>query len=258
MSGITPRSIEQEYGISGRLLRQAMERSRKSMRTIKRSVIVTGDRGKIRLEVARKGVGMLISNGRRFYQFEFEVNDRWKRYSVLFAGSVDGNFNPVYMNKKSLLVRLDSGCETGQIAGDLTCDCKDQLSRSMKMIAGRGEGMVIRMPMQEGKGTGLRNKLAAHLLENELGISNVEAAYLLLGGSGIDIRTYSGAIAVLKFLGVGGGTLIRMMTNNPRKLAGFAENGYRIKRIQLRIKPNRFTYRHLKAKQRYLGHIGLI
>ncbi len=246
------------HGLTIEMLNKAVARSRKSMVTVMKVVSAAGGNGRRSFRVARNGVGMLLSNGRRFYQFEFSVNDRWRRYSVLFAGKIDGSFNPVYSNRDSLLLRLDSGCETGQVAGDMTCDCREQLAKSMKMIAENGEGMVIRMPLQEGKGTGLRSKLAAHLLENELGISNVEAAYLLSKGKGIDVRDYFGAVAVLKFLNVGTGTRIRLLTNNPRKLRELRENGYRIERVPLRIKPNRLTSVHLKAKQEYLGHIGLI
>ncbi|MCL4364743.1 hypothetical protein M1590_00230 [Candidatus Marsarchaeota archaeon] len=258
MADITPNLIARKHHIRPSMLRVAVARARNVSVPVKRSVTVTENGRNRRLTVVRNGVGMLISHDKIFYQFEFSVNDKWRRYSVLFCGRVDDDFNPVYANGDSLLLRLDSGCETGQIAGDLTCDCRDQLEKSMKIISSNGEGMVIRIPFQEGKGTGLKNKLAAHLLENELGISNVEAAYLLSKGRDIDVRTYSGAMAVLKFLGVGGRTRIRVMTNNPRKLMIFEENGYVMERLPLRIRPNRFTYRHLKAKQDYLGHLGLI
>lgn len=258
MDDITQNLIARRYHIRPSMLRKAIARARNASVPVKRPVVVTENGRDRKLKVVRNGVGMLILHDKIFYQFEFSVDDTWRRYSVLFRGKVDAHFNPVYANRRTLLLRIDSGCETGQIAGDLTCDCRDQLEKSIGIISSKNEGMVIRIPFQEGKGTGLTNKLGAHLLENELGISNVEAAYLLSKGREIDVRTYSGAIAVLKFLGVGRGVKIRVMTNNPRKLAIFGENGYMMERFPLRIRPNRFTYRHLKAKQDYLGHEGLI
>lgn len=255
---ITPESVAGKYDIKLDSLRSAVGSAQRAMKPVRKEISVVGSRGTKRFAVVRNGVGMLVSQNTRFYQFEFRVNDRWKRYSVIFAGSVDADFNPVFKNRSSIILRVDSGCETGQIAGDVTCDCRKQLIKSMEIIAGAGEGMVIRIPMQEGKGTGMVQKLAAHLLENRLAISNVEAAYLLSNSKNIDTRTYDGAIAVLKFLGAGNKTAIKLLTNNPKKLVEFRRNGYRIWRMPLRIKPNRFTKIHLRAKQDYLGHIGLV
>lgn len=255
---VTEESVALKRGLKTGEVKGAVDSVLRSMKPVERDIAVT-EKGRRRvLKVKRTAVGVLVTGMGRFYQLEFEVSDRWKRYSVIFFGDIGGDFMPDVRRRSSHLVRLDSGCETGQITGDVTCDCSEQLLMSMRMVAENGEGFIIRMPLQEGKGTGVGRKLAAHLLEDRLGISNVEAAMLLSGGRSIDTRTYYGAIAVLKFLGVSSPSTIRIMTNNPKKLLGFEENGYRVARVPLRIAPNRFTRIHLKAKQDYLGHIGLV
>ncbi len=254
---VNSKYIALKYGLKTENVRAAVDKTLRSLIPISKEIEVVANGKKRSVKVTRTGVGFIMTKNGNFYEFEFDVGDKWKRYSVLFPGTVDRNFMPVLKRAGSCLVRLDSGCETSQVTGDITCECKEQLEKSMKTIAENGEGFVIRMPLQEGKGTGVNNKLAAHLLENTLGISNVEAAMLLSGGDKIDLRTYYGAISVLKFMGIKPGSTIRLMTNNPRKLVEFNENGYKIIRVQLRIAPNRFTRIHLKAKQEYLGHIGI-
>ncbi len=209
--------------------------------------------------VERKGIGVLKTEYGKFWQYTFTINDRWKKYSVI----VRAEFNkdrmvPVFKNKDRLVLRIDSGCETGQMFGDLTCECRDQLHLTLKMLEHIGEGMIVYIPGQDGRGKGLTFKLAMLWAQDVLNINTVESASLLASNGMIDVRTYSGVVCILKFFGVSKKCYINLVTNNPKKAEVFAQNGYLVKYIPIIIRPNKYTEKHLQAKQDYLGHIGLI
>jgi GTP cyclohydrolase II len=106
---------------------------------------------------------------------------------------------------------------------------------------------------------GLTFKLATLWIQDSLGVNTVESASLLSPGGIIDVRTYSGIICILKFFRILRNCEISLATNNSEKARIFAENGYRvIGYTPIVIKPNRHTRIHLKAKQEYLGHEGLV
>jgi 3,4-dihydroxy 2-butanone 4-phosphate synthase/GTP cyclohydrolase II len=166
---------------------------------------------------------------------------------------------PVFEDSDKLMLRIDSGCDSGQKFADLTCDCRDQLLLAMQEIAKVGKGVVINMPPQDGRGMGSPFKLATLSLQEQLHITTVEAASILADGGQIDKRTYAGAIAILRFFLVSKKREILLMTNNPDKLSVFEENGYRtVKRVPVIIPPTAYTRHHLEAKQLYLGHKGLV
>ena len=165
----------------------------------------------------------------------------------------------MFKNKDCLVLRIDSGCETEQVFGDLTCECRDQLHLALKTIEDAGEGMIINIPHQDGRGMGLTFKLATLWIQDVLKVNTVESASLLAPGGVIDIRTYSGAICILKFFGISPTCKINLASNNPQKAKVFAENKYTISDyIPVIIKPNKHTKVHLQAKQSYLGHKNLI
>lgn len=165
----------------------------------------------------------------------------------------------MFKNKDQLVLRIDSGCETGQVFGDLTCECNDQLYLALETLEEVGEGMLINIPCQDGRGMGLTFKLATLWIQDMLGVNTVEAASLLVPGGVIDVRTYSGVICILKFFGISTTCWINLATNNPKKADVFAENGYMMADyIPVVIEPNEYTKAHLQAKQDHLGHKGLI
>ncbi|MDD4989687.1 MAG: hypothetical protein PHW31_00005 [Candidatus Pacebacteria bacterium] len=166
---------------------------------------------------------------------------------------------PVFKDKDKIVLRIDSGCETGQVFGDLTCECREQLHLTLKTIAETGEGMIINIPHQDGRGMGLTFKLATLWMQDVLGVNTVESASLLAPGGVIDIRTYSGVICILKFFGIPETCKINLATNNPKKAEVFAENGFAVMDyIPIVIEPNENTKAHLVAKQEYLGHKNLV
>lgn len=210
--------------------------------------------------VERRGIGILNTRYGKFWQYSFSIDDQWEKYSVIVKAEIDEvSFSPIFQISDRLILRTDSGCETGQLFGDLTCDCGEQLHLAMKTIAEVGEGMIINIPRQDGRGMGLTFKLATLWIQEILGVNTVESASLLAPGGIIDIRTYAGVICILKFFGISEDCKINLATNNPKKAEVFIENGYTVgDYTPIVIEPNDYTKKHLKAKQLHLGHKGLV
>ena len=212
------------------------------------------------LAVERRGVGVLNTEYGKFWEFEFAVDDCWETYSVIVKSEIDTNtFTPRFKDRESLVLRIDSGCKTGQVFGDQTCECNEQLHLAMKTLVEKGEGVIINIPKQDGRGMGISFKLATLWLQDALGVDTVESASILAPGGVIDVRTYSGVVGILDFFGVPKSCVINLASNNPEKAKVFEENGYKLGGfVPVVIKPTTQTVRHLRAKQNQLGHIGLV
>lgn len=211
----------------------------------------------VSLTVKRNGLGLIKTSFGAFWQYNFSLNDKWEKYSVLFKGGIDDRFQPVLSNN-NILLRIDSGCETGQLFQDRTCECRQQLQRMMKRVSKNSEGFIIHIPHQDGRGQGSAFKLATTLLQEYCDLNTYEAAKLVAGRSKIDIRTYSGVVGILKFFGIKKNCGINLFTNNPHKMGVLSENGYITNLVSHKIQPDRYTYKHLKAKQDNMGHLCLV
>ncbi len=147
------------------------------------------------------------------------------------------------------LVRIHSECLTGDVFGSMRCDCGSQLRRSMELVAAEGCGVILYL-RQEGRGIGLAHKIHAYALQ-EAGLDTVEANQRL--GFDADLRDYSAAAQILRDLGVDG---VRLITNNPKKVAGLEKYGVRVsERVPLVIPPTEYNERYLRAKKQKLGHL---
>jgi 3,4-dihydroxy 2-butanone 4-phosphate synthase / GTP cyclohydrolase II len=145
-------------------------------------------------------------------------------------------------------VRVHSSCMTGDIFGSLRCECGEQLHRAMQIIDKVGKGVVVYM-MQEGRGIGLLNKIAAYKLQDQ-GLDTVDANLHL--GFRPDERDYGVGAQILRNLGV---TKMILLTNNPVKRVGLEAFCLEVvKVVPLEIKPNRFNQKYLKTKRDKLGH----
>ena len=134
-----------------------------------------------------------------------------------------------------VLVRVHSSCATGDIFGSKKCDCGTQLHESMKMIEKEGKGVLLYLN-QEGRGIGLMNKIAAYKLQ-EQGYDTVEANLHL--GFKDDERDYGVGAQILRHIGV---TKMRLITNNPRKLAGIKGYGLEVvETIPIKVEPNEYN-----------------
>lgn len=148
------------------------------------------------------------------------------------------------------LVRIHSGCFTGDVLGSLRCDCGGQLHTAMRMIGEEGRGVVLYIYHQEGRGIGLVNKLKAYVLQDH-GADTVEANTML--GFPSDMRDYSLGAQILVDLGL---KKIRLLTNNPGKYV--ALQGYDleiVERVPLICDPNVDNVRYLSTKLEKMGHL---
>ncbi len=159
--------------------------------------------------------------------------------------------NPADFVGKSIMVRMHSECLTGDAFGSLRCDCRMQLQAALKMIESVGEGVVVYL-RQEGRGIGLINKLKAYSLQ-DMGLDTVEANNRL--GFPADLRNYGVGAQVLNDLGI---SKIRLITNNPRKIAGLKGYGLEVvDRVPLLIEANDYNTNYLATKAEKLGHMLL-
>ena len=147
------------------------------------------------------------------------------------------------------LARVHSECFTGDLLGSLRCDCGPQLRAALRRMAGAGTGVLLYLA-QEGRGIGLANKLRAYALQDH-GLDTVDANRAL--GWNADERNYLVAATMLGQLGV---SRIRLLTNNPDKLAALAACGVEIvAREPLTVPPNGVNDHYLATKARRFGHL---
>ncbi len=148
-----------------------------------------------------------------------------------------------------VLVRVHSECFTGDVLGSERCDCGPQLHTAMEMVEKEGRGAVLYM-RQEGRGIGLANKLHAYK-KQEQGLDTVEANVAL--GFAPDLRDYGEGAQMLVDLGI---RKLRLMTNNPCKIAGLEGYGLEIaERVPIVIAPNSHDKRYLDTKKEKMGHL---
>ncbi|MEG3844255.1 bifunctional 3,4-dihydroxy-2-butanone-4-phosphate synthase/GTP cyclohydrolase II [Microcoleus sp. herbarium14] len=159
--------------------------------------------------------------------------------------------DPAEFKDKPVMVRVHSECLTGDALGSLRCDCRMQLQAALKMIENVGSGVIVYL-RQEGRGIGLINKLKAYSLQ-DIGYDTVEANERL--GFPADLRNYGVGAQMLNDLGV---QKIRLITNNPRKIAGLKGYGIEVvDRVPLLIEANDYNSIYLATKAEKLGHMLL-
>ena len=129
-------------------------------------------------------------------------------------------------SENSVLTRIHSQCITGESFFSLRCDCRFQLTESLRLIANKGCGVVFYL-QQEGRGIGLSNKIRAYKLQDQ-GLDTVEANHQL--GFGDDERSYEIVSAMAKHLNL---TTIDLMTNNPKKIEAVEKSGLIVNKLSL-------------------------
>lgn len=148
-----------------------------------------------------------------------------------------------------VLVRLHSACFTGDVLGSLKCDCGPQLHGALDQMASEGGGVLLYLN-QEGRGIGLANKMRAYFLQDQ-GFDTVEANHRL--GFEDDERNFSVGAAILADMGIG---QVRLLTNNPRKIAMLENLGIKVvERVPLKVGENAVNQSYLATKAAKSGHL---
>ncbi|WP_179378152.1 GTP cyclohydrolase II [Jannaschia marina] len=150
---------------------------------------------------------------------------------------------------RPVLTRLHSACFTGDVLGSLKCDCGPQLHAAMQAMSAAGGGVLLYLN-QEGRGIGLANKMRAYDLQDQ-GFDTVEANHRL--GFEDDERDFRLGAGLLRRMGVGS---IRLMTNNPRKLAMMRGQGIDVaERVPLHVGRGPENAAYLDVKRAKSGHL---
>lgn len=147
------------------------------------------------------------------------------------------------------IIRVHSGCVTGDIFHSLRCDCYQQLQAALKVITEAPFGAIIYVPYHEGRGIGLFKKIKAYALQDQ-GLDTVEANIEV--GAPIDSRDYELAARALRDLGM---AEIKLLSNNPAKEQALKAHGIRVsERLPLVVVPNKFNKRYLDTKRARMAH----
>jgi 3,4-dihydroxy 2-butanone 4-phosphate synthase / GTP cyclohydrolase II len=180
------------------------------------------------------------------------AHGQWRALGYL--SSVDGTEHIALVygdlgDGEDVLARVHSECLTGDVLGSLRCDCGAQLEAAMTAVAAEGRGIVCYLRGHEGRGIGLLSKLRAYQLQDG-GADTVDANLEL--GLPADARDYSIGAQMLADAGV---RSVRLLTNNPAKVAGLAACGIEVRRmVSLPVIPTPENLRYLTAKRDRLGH----
>ena len=147
------------------------------------------------------------------------------------------------------LVRMHSGCVTGDVFHSLRCDCYAQLQLAIERVLTSDLGIIVYLPHHEGRGIGLVKKLQAYA-EQDKGLDTVDANVAV--GAPIDARDYKLPAKILTYLGY---PQVRLMTNNPLKVSKLTEHGVEVvEQVRSLTAPSEHNQGYLDTKRRRMDH----
>jgi 3,4-dihydroxy 2-butanone 4-phosphate synthase/GTP cyclohydrolase II len=192
--------------------------------------------------VDRAGTGRLPTRHAGFTAHAYRsVADGAEHLALVLGEVADG---------EDVVVRLHSECLTGDALGSRRCDCGDQLDRALSRVAAEGRGVIVYLRGHEGRGVGLVHKMRAYALQ-DAGYDTVSANEEL--GLPVDSRDYAAGAGVLADLGV---RSVRLLTNNPAKVAALEHHGVKVSaREPLVVAANPDSAAYLATKRERLGHL---
>jgi GTP cyclohydrolase II len=177
----------------------------------------------------------------RILGYEWEYDGDVEESVVLKMGDLNAEPAP--------LVRIHSECLTGDVFHSLRCDCRAQLELALEAIGKEGRGAIV-YEHQEGRGIGLMNKLRAYELQDQ-GADTVEANERL--GFAADLRGYQMPVEILKHMGL---KQVRLMSNNPEKIAALEKAGIKvIERVPAVVEVVKHREMYLRTKRDRMGHL---
>lgn len=191
------------------------------------------------IEAAAARVPLHVSEAGRVHVFR--PGDGSEEHYAVEIGAPD--------RREPVLCRLHSACFTGDVIGSLKCDCGPQLRAALDQIAAAGSGVLLYLN-QEGRGIGLANKMRAYALQDQ-GFDTVEANHRL--GFEDDERDFRIGADILRALGF---SRVRLMTNNPKKVAMMNGCGLEVvERVPLQVGRTRHNDAYLRTKAAKSGHL---
>jgi len=177
----------------------------------------------------------------RIHGFEWVQSGVREEAVAVVMGDLTGQPAPI--------LRIHSQCLTGDVFHSLRCDCRKQLEMALAVVGGDGRGLVI-YELQEGRGIGIINKLRAYQLQDQ-GADTVEANEAL--GLEVDARDYRLPAAICRHFGV---TAVRLMSNNPDKIAALENAGIQVvERVPTIAVGSVHSKDYLDVKREKLGHL---
>ncbi|MFN3722924.1 MAG: GTP cyclohydrolase II [Paracoccaceae bacterium] len=190
-------------------------------------------------EVTSARLPMLASQAGRVHIFRPE--DGGEEHYAIEVGQPD--------RKAPVLARLHSACFTGDVLGSLKCDCGPQLRAALAQMGAEGAGVLLYLN-QEGRGIGLANKMRAYSLQDQ-GFDTVEANHRL--GFEDDERDFRIGAEILRRMGF---SAVRLLTNNPKKLAMLEACGVKVvERVPLQVGKTAQNAGYLATKAAKSGHL---
>tara|TARA_B100000700_G_C14844533_1_gene760881 strand:- start:409 stop:1026 length:618 start_codon:yes stop_codon:yes gene_type:complete len=145
-------------------------------------------------------------------------------------------------NNKTVNLRIQSACLTGEVFHSMKCDCGEQLNQSIEYLSKNGGGYIIHLE-QEGRGIGLKNKIRAYNLQHK-GMDTIDADRTM--GFVGEERDFSIAVKILKDLGV---KKVNIITNNQDKIKALKNSKISIaKKIATYTEVNKFNVNYFASR----------